>query len=390
MATKGNDFLKKYSDAENETPTTSEKQSTSDGIGGGESSITSIAGISSSPRRQPEQSTSEDPDDQIKLGQELATIFKDSGIHPVFIFGSKGSGKTSLLASLFRYIQVSERSDATLSFREDIFPSGDDRWNRHTTWARDVFYRKVHDAINSKAPQATIEASPFFVPVKLTRSTGEEISFAFLEGMGEWYMPDENAEVPFKPFKGFLQGLLQQFNGSATVIYVAPFTTAGYSANDTAESSKSADLRKSDLGLLGAINEYINLRRAQFHQDNHLFLMSKWDIFCGGVSSDSFFNPSGDDIQDAFKDRFIMAWTRFQNLNSSNVKQNKIFSAYCAGVISDLSILKPSQEDSEVIDRYPRKLWDWLHLSHSGIPLYQDMQPRRPNLLDRFIRLLRG
>src|SRR5688572_16504725 len=41
-------------------------------------------------------------EEQIVLGQELAALFKNAGVHPVLIFGSRGSGKTSMLASLFR------------------------------------------------------------------------------------------------------------------------------------------------------------------------------------------------------------------------------------------------------------------------------------------------
>jgi len=345
-----------------------------------------------SPAQSAESGSLADLDDaaQIQLGRDLAAIFKDKRIHPVFIFGSKGSGKTTFLASLFRYIHLSVESGASISLQDDIFPADDERWRKHATWARDVFYKKVDGVIESVAPGATLEPSPFFVPIKLTRTTGEEVCFAFLEGKGEWYMPDETSEVPYKPFKGLLQGLLQQFSDKATVIYIAPFTTGSYQRGEAMESSRSVDLRKSDKGLVGALNEYIALRRAHFHQDNHLFLMTKWDIFCGGVSSDSFYSPDAEELQQAFSERFELAWTRFQNMEATGLADNKIFSAYCAGIIDEQTVQRPAVDDAAIIDRYPRKIWDWLHKGHVGTPLYADMQPKRPNLIDRFIQALRG
>ncbi len=325
------------------------------------------------------------------LGQELATIFKDNNVHPILIFGSKGSGKTSLLASLFGYIQQSDLAAATLALRDDIFPSQNPQWTAHIAWARQLFHRIVLDFIGHKAPRSTSEESPFFVPVKLTLTTGDEASFAFLEGRGEWYMPDHNSDIPYKPFHALLEGLLQHYNGSATAIFIAPYTSGGYAPrHGGAEPSNSLDLRNSDLGLLGAINEYLGLRRAALHKDNFIVLMTKWDVFCEGISGDSFINPSGQEIQDALKQRFELSWVRFQNLNIVGTQQNKLFSVYCSGVIDGLVVIKPPQDDIDVINRYPRKLWNWLYTNNTGSPLYPDVLPRPEGILDRLIRVIRG
>ena len=334
--------------------------------------------------------SSHDDVDQVQLGSELATLFKDNGVHPVFIFGSKGAGKTSLLTSLFKYFQLSANAEAAIYLFDDLFPSDDARWFQHVSWARDVFYKKVNDTIESAAPSATTEPSPFFVPIIIKRKTGEEIKIAFLEGKGEWYMPDETAAVPFKPFKGILQGLLQQFNDAATVIYVAPFTTGGQVRGSAPESSRSVDLRKSDRGLVGAINEYISLRKAHFHHDNHLLLITKWDIYCGGVAGELFVDPPGEYIEEVLNERFELTWTRFQALEISLRTQNKNYSIYCAGVMDGLSIMRPAQEDVDMIDRYPRKIWDWIHKNAVGTSLFEDVQPRKISILDRLIKIIRG
>ena len=335
----------------------------------------------------PPSSTSEN---QIQLGGELATIFKDRGVHPVLIFGSQGSGKTALVASMFRYLMDSAQSGASLELREDIFPVEDTRWQRQISWARDVYYKKVIDYIYSKAPPATLETEPFFIPVKLTRTTGEEASFAFLEGRGEWYMPVEGEEVPFQRFQGLLQGMLQQYSGPVTVIYVAPYTTGGYSRSGAVESSQSESMTRSDLGLLGAINEFITLRKAQFHNDHHLFLMTKWDIRCDGIASNDFRVPSSDIMENAIQERYRMSWSRFQKLNFPEAGNNKTFSVYCSGIINEQAVLRPAQDDIETIDQYPRKIWDWIYKRHTGQHLYTDMQPVKESFLDRMIRAIRG
>jgi len=326
--------------------------------------------------------------EQLQLGKEIGNIFKDQNIHPVFIFGSKGSGKTSILASLFRYIQYTERSQATITFNTDVFPKGEVRWDDQNGWAEALFFKKVFDYIGNRAPETTQEANPFFVPVTLTTPSGGDIKFAFLEGKGEWYQPDPNplATIPFKKFKGFVQGVLQQFNAPASIIYVAPYTT-GFAAN---ENPKSDNLRKSDLGLLGALDEYAYLRKAFLHQDNHLFLVTKWDVYCGGISVDAFTEPYGDEIIDVLRERFPLAWAKYQNMNLSSIAQNKTFSAYCSGLIDDKTVISPAEEDNEKIDFYARKMWDWLYNNHTGLTLYPDVKPKPEGFFQKIITLLRG
>jgi hypothetical protein len=328
-------------------------------------------------------------EEQALLGQELAALFKDAGVHPVLIFGSRGSGKTSMLASLFRYMQL-EVAQATLSLNESLLPTDDPKWNPHAQLARQLYYGKVLDFIKRRAPPATQELTPFFIPVTLTRTSGEEARFAFLEGKGEWYMPNETADVPFKPFHGLLQGLLQNYNSEASVIYAAPYTTGVLSRGGAVESAGNANMQRSDLGLLGVINEYVNLRRATFHRDRHLFLLTKWDMYCDGLSDPAFQHPPGEALQGVIRERFPLAWARFQNLNFQGSAQNKMYSSYSAGLIDDLTVLSPAQSDSDIVDFYPRKLWDLLYEHHTGTPLYPDVRPRRPSLIDRFIQMIRG
>jgi len=196
-------------------------------------------------------SSSEEESKQISLGKDLAKRFKDKQVHPVLIFGSKGSGKTSLIASLLKYMRDRPESDASITFADSALPDDDPWWEQTKIWSQDVFYKRVLAYIDNVAPEATQESQPFFIPISLTTKSGTELKFALLEGKGEWYQPNFDATVPFKQFKYFLQGFLQGYNDTATVIYVAPYVTGS-----AEESPKSAGLRSSDLGLLGGISDY--------------------------------------------------------------------------------------------------------------------------------------
>jgi hypothetical protein len=324
-------------------------------------------------------------EDELQMGKELAAILKDRGVYPVFIFGSKGSGKTSLIASLFKYMRDRQEADATIELVEDLFPESDPRWERRVHWSRDIFYKKVFAYIDRVAPPSTQEDLPFFIPVKISTKNSGDAYFAFLEGKGEWYQPDFSADVPFKKFKGFVQGVLQAFNGAAAVVYVAPYVT-----ESAEEGASDKRIKDSDLGLLGVIGEYTSSRKALFHQDHHLFLMTKWDVYCHSIATDQFSDPDGEEIQRVFADRYQLSWTKYVNLSISDHMANKSYSTYCAGVMDGATIVKPAAEDEARVSFFPRKLWDTLFQGATGKVLYQDVQPRPLSLVERLLRLLRG
>ncbi|MBP0639677.1 hypothetical protein [Cupriavidus sp. AcVe19-6a] len=321
-------------------------------------------------------------EEELQMGKEMAAVFKDKGVHPVLLFGSRGSGKTSLIASLLKYMRDRPDADASIDLAEELFPEGDPRWTKRIGWARDVFYKKSFEFIDRQAPATTQEAQPFFVPVRVTRKNGAYTYFAFLEGKGEWYMPDYEADVPFQRFRGFIQGLLQSFSSPATVLYVAPFVS-----EDKDEGPSAKGLQLSDMGLLGAIGEYGTVRKAMSHQDRHLFLVTKWDVCCDSIATEKFLEPEEEDIQTVLAERYQLSWTKYLNLPLST--ENKSYSTYCAGVMDGRTISAPASEDSDRIAQFPRKLWDALYQNATGRVLYEDVQPRELGWLDKLLGLLR-
>jgi len=339
-----------------------------------------ILQASASPRPNTEEEAR-----QVGLGKDLAKRFKDKKVHPVLIFGSKGSGKTSLIASLLKYMRDRPESDASIEFADSVLPDDDPWWEQTKIWSQDVFYKRVLAYIDNLAPESTQESQPFFIPISLTTKTGIEVKFALLEGKGEWYQPNLEATVPFQKFKSFLQGFLQGYNDTATVIYVAPYVTGSVE-----ETPKSTGLRASDLGLLGAINEYLSLRKAFVHQDQHMFLLTKWDVFCASVAAPEFIEPLEEEIQGVFRERYLQSWTRYLNSSVSQENQNRTYSAYCAGLIDGRTVVTAATEDDERVAFYARKLWDWLYQNASGLTLYPDVRPKPLGRFDQFLKWLRG
>ena len=323
-------------------------------------------------------------------GQHLAARFKEEGIQPVLIFGARASGKTSFIASLFQYIHVSEGSNATLTLDLDAIPNDTKSWQDMRQFATLTYERRVYEFMDQRAAPSNTDALPFFIPVVLRPKEGRERKFAFLEGMGEWYMPDMKADSPHKPFQGEIEGMLRGFNESMTVIYVAPFTTAGYRSSGDKESPQHVDLKERDLGLVGTIQQYQRLRVANFHIDHHLFLFSKWDVRCNGIADREFLKPEGDLLEKIISSRYPLSYALFKNMNLGGSRTQKTVTHYCSGVIDGNAVMKPAAEDQRRLDYFPRKMWNWFYFNTTSIPLYADVHPKPPGIVDKILKALRG
>jgi hypothetical protein len=327
---------------------------------------------------------------QIELGNELAVRFIEEGVHPVFLFGSAASGKTSLLMSLLNYPKLDSGAEASIEYDESIYTDQNrDKLQQALNAGMQLFYRGTQQWSTNLAPRATTDTQPFFLPVRLQKSTGQEIKFGFLEGRGEWYHPDETALRPYRKFKGLLRGFLQNFSRPITAIYIAPFES-GIKSPGTGSSGSLEHLRGSDLGLVGAMEEYINCRRSQFKNDFHVMLMTKWDVKCGSVSSDEFKAPIAEDLVEELEAKFPLAWNRFNAMPMDGSAENLKIAAYSAGLMDGGRLNQLAAVDKYFVNTYPRFLWDRLHSNAGFGVLYQDVQPKRTSVLDRLLAFLRS
>jgi hypothetical protein len=328
--------------------------------------------------------------EQIELGNELAVKFKEQGVHPILLFGSQMSGKTSLLLSLLNYPRLDQQAEASIEYDDTIYDQEQNVKLRAALEAgQALFYRAAQQWIGNAAPKATLDEHPFFVPVVLQKSSGEQVKFAFLEGRGEWYTPDETNIRPYRKFKGLIQGFLQTFSNPITVLYVAPYVAGSY--GDAGHTSGNAELmQKSDLGLVGALEEYVSTRRGYFREDYHILTMTKWDIKCGSVTSDPFLDPRDNEVSDELSSKFPLAWNKFNAMPMSNQPGNLKINAYCAGVMDGARLNQLPSDDKYSLNRYPRKLWDRIHSNAGHGVLYKDVQKKPKSLIDKLLDALRS
>jgi hypothetical protein len=367
------------------------RYSTFNNIGNAEATHSDSIAFGGSPI-QPGQQQPDETDRYIQAGQELAALFKDRNVHPVIVVGGKGAGKTTLLASLLRYSRFTQDAGGTVSLMTDLYPAHDPIWGAQLQWARQLLEQTVASFDHAKGPAATRTAEPFFVPVTFTLRSGVSARVAFLESMGELYALDrtEKALSIHKPFHALLGSFLNSFTGGLSVLYVAPLIVGDAGADGAIEGSSSPGMLDSDQALFGVLEQYVNQRKGAYHRDRHLLLMTKWDVRFRSLSDPDLLDPPQDLIESVFQERYRKTWAQFHGLAFEGSSGNKRYSVYTAGAMRGDKVLATSIEDRPVVDRFPRKLWDWIWQGATGTDLYADMRPNPPNAIDKMIRWLRG
>ena len=326
----------------------------------------------------------------IHYGQELAALFKDRGVHPVVIVGGRGSGKTTLLASLLRYSQFSAEASGSSTLMEDLYPTGSSIWERQLSWARQLVERTAPRLESSYAPPPTKTAEPFFVPIRFVRTNGESTALAFLESAGELYMLQEEGESPHKKFHNLLAGFLTSYTGSISSLYVMPLVSGEGSNNGALESPRSLEMSERDQAMFGVLNQYLQQRKALFHKDRHLLLMTKWDAQFNTITDPELLDPQDSRITRLFEERYPRTWARYANLPVIDEGGRPKFSFYSAGMMHDSRVLATAVEDRPRLNFFPRKLLDWLWEGATGRALYPDVRPGKRTLISKMADWLRG
>jgi len=324
-------------------------------------------------------------------GQALAQALSNSDCHPVLLFGAASSGKTAILLSLLKYINTSSDAAATISLDLGTLPNGG-IWDELRRYAERLFYAEGYEFLRQRAPEATTARYPFFVPIELKPHGAPRKKFAFFEGQGEWFHPDFDKSNPHPQFKEEITEFLRLYTGHVSSIYVAPYAVEGY---DSAASQNAAEatkrIQERDFALGGIIDQYDNLRRTLVHRDQHLFILTKWDIRCGNLADPEFREYLGV-LDQELQLKYPISFQRFQNLAwLPDTPNNKVKGAYCAGIFTERRTLAPvAKADTEGVDRFARELWDWIYFSANATPLYDDVRAPKPSLLDKIMAWIRN
>ncbi len=321
----------------------------------------------------------------------LGELLEINGYHPVMIFGTRASGKSTLLASIFNYIRTSTDSKSIVLFGDPIVPLDNNYGLEVYDAAKEFFYNKVEDFMKGRAPAITQSKAPFFIPVIIRPSNGlPEIKLAFLESAGEWYMPNSNLAGLYQPLKEEIESVYRNFTQSITLLLVAPYTTQAAFTDLPQEEVDSEEIRDSDSGLYGSLEKYQSMRFETYRQkDNYRFILTKWDVHTGGdIYHPDLANPSPQLISLKIKERFPQSWVIFESMGDGN---NKAVMPYSAGFIAvNDVIINPDDLRLQML-RFPRTLLDWIYGNVSGYSLYDQFHSKKGfpnNVLSFFKKLL--
>ena len=152
-------------------------------------------------------------------GAQLAAQMEELGYHPVILFGSAASGKTSLLASLLATVRTEPTLLVTTVLGDPLL-SLKSKYGRYLQSRSEAFYFKtVQDFIDGRAPAKTNIQLPFFVPVVFRPKNHSELRFAFMESNGEWYRPDRSSDAFFPVLRSEIENFIRHYQKGITFVH---------------------------------------------------------------------------------------------------------------------------------------------------------------------------
>lgn len=295
-----------------------------------------------------------------RLGREIAEKLQEQNYHPVVIFGSANSGKSSLLGSLLSYFQM-DLKGIGIYLGDPIIPKSTPQGEWMFDQAESFFNKSVHEFLDGNAHDATQTMHPFFIPVRVVPPNLPEIKFAFMESNGEWYKPQKETNRYFPELRAEINAILKHYQNGISFIHLAPCTQINaWEENTHLSGQNSQEIHDADLALVGALNSYVQLRSHK-ENDSHVFLITKWDAHPKSKKSTSehlrFVDPG--DVEDIAKTLYTRGFVAFNNLNINSNQKNLM--QYCSGIISGREIIKATPELQSILNRYPQTMWSWLY-----------------------------
>jgi hypothetical protein len=324
----------------------------------------------------------------------MADRLREKRYHPVMLFGTTSSGKSTLLASLLAYIRADNNSNVSIGLGEWIVRPNSPYGESQFKDAQAFFHRTVVEFQNGKAPVQTRSEFPFYIPVTFKPGNGlPDMKFAFLESRGEWYKPKRETDAYYEPFHHEISDVLNYYPAGLSIIYVAPYTTLD---GPPAFHDDEDDLHDSDEGLYGAMKSYEETRNSP-QRDQHLYLLSKWDRYARPNGPDNkFSHPDRQEMESLLDEKFNQSWPAYQNMALRQPAGRRSFMQYCAGQFSGQEIRRIDEDLKPIMYRYPRTVWNWLYGSamaingNPGLTLYRDVlpppPPPKPSLWDRILK----
>lgn len=311
--------------------------------------------------------------------------------HPVMLFGSAASGKSTLLVSLFSYTNFSSESPSTCVFNEKFFDTDNSSTNLIKDRASQLFYKDMVAFHKGIIPERTQAAAPIFIPVEVkTRGeAGRGINLAFLESAGEHQQADERTgQARDNEFTKEVSLLYKNYEGALSIILVAPYQLdqSGYEvAENQFNSITLNNMHEADNAIWLSLTNYLALRPEHLRKNDHFrFIITKWDEYTKGPNSDEFLHPPSELVETTLSTKFPMSWRFFQNMPHKNVS----FMHYSAGVIVGSALMQPPEKFKGIFDTFPKEIWRWIYFNALAAKSQVSKQKPRSNIIKRMFKRL--
>jgi len=298
----------------------------------------------------------------------LARSLIEKQYHPVMLFGTAASGKSSMLASLFHYLQNDPRSEAICMLGEWILPVETKEGADVAELVSRFFHHAVMNFNTGKAVPRTRSEVPFFIPIVLRSKHGKpDIRLAFLESAGENYKIQQESVEYFPRLKNQILDVYRNFPSALSILVVAPYTLKDAYTDQEIEQADDPLFQEVDQSLYGALQSYQQNRR-WLDIDNYMFVLTKWDVYAGGLANPEFSNPPNGLVEKIIQERYRLSWNFYRTMPKSG---NSNSMQYSSGLITGESVIAIPENLKPFISKFPRALWNWLYINASGgISLY--------------------
>jgi len=300
---------------------------------------------------------------------ELAKELVEKGYHPILIFGTRASGKTSLLASLF-HLQQSDPTFPAILVQGDWIVPIDTTYGATVSEAASRFLgHVVNNFYDGEAAPATHDEIPFYIPVILRPNNGQpEVRLAFLESKGEWYQIDKNSVDLFPQLREEVSDVYQNFPDGISILLIAPYVIGEAYAEGSSTENIVKEMRDSDTALYGALQSYQRFRQHR-DLDRYLFILTKWDAHTRSIIDKDFIHPPRGMVSYLISQRFPKSWTLFQNMQSGEAQSMQ----YSSGVMSGNGRAEVPEHLRPNLYKFPQMLWSWLYANATyGSELFLD------------------
>jgi hypothetical protein len=300
-----------------------------------------------------------------RLGADLAQSLKENGYHPIILFGTTASGKTSLLLSLFSTLKSEPRLQTDIRLCPNFLGPNQSLGPELHKKAKTLFENGTQAFIaGEKIPPTPVEL-PFFIPVEVQPKGKPPQKFAFLESAGEFYQTTRKQaerflerEDLYKPLNDQIESSLSRYDRSVSFLYLAPYTH-GEVYDDSGSGFVEEERHSSSLAIGRVIETYERLRYDYRDIDNHLMLVTKWDARSKlNKNSVESIRENRKELINFCLEYYGQAMTSYQSLPGKPQ-----INAYSSGKIGKTGLQKQSygSDTRRVLMSYPVKLWSWLY-----------------------------